>query len=138
MAQWVPVRVGVRRTLIIAVHLGLWTAAFLLAFQLRFDFKVPTGFREMVGIWLPVLLAARVATFHQFGLFRGLWRYTGARDAIAITYATTLSSLGVLAFLVVAIRGFPRSVVAIEWLAALMLVGGPGSPSALSVRATCR
>ncbi len=120
----VAASVGVRRTLIIAVHLGLWTAAFILAVQLRFDFKLPKEFNDLILVWLPVLLAARVATFYYFGLFQGLWRYTGARDAIGITKATTFSSLAVLAFLVVAARSFPRSVVAIEWLTALMFVGG--------------
>ncbi len=116
-------RVGVRRVLIVAAHLGLWTAAFALAFGLRFDFKVPKEFLDLMHVWLPVLLAVRVANFYYFGLFRGLWRYTGARDAIGITKATTISSLIVLAFLVVFAK-FPRSVVAIEWLTALMFVGG--------------
>ncbi len=110
--------------LIVAVHFVLWIAAFTLAFLLRFDFRIPRGFQEIVRIWLPVLLAARVATFYSLGLFHGLWRYTGARDAIGIAKATTISSLTVLAFLVIAIRGFPRSVVAIEWLTALAFVGG--------------
>jgi FlaA1/EpsC-like NDP-sugar epimerase len=121
---WIGLQVGARRAAIIAVHLVLWTAALAIAFLLRFEFAVPHGFLPAVAVWLPVLLIVRVGTFGAMGLFRGVWRYTGARDAIAIVEATTISSLVVLAFLVVAIQGFPRSVVAIEWLAALALVGG--------------
>jgi FlaA1/EpsC-like NDP-sugar epimerase len=110
--------------MIIMAHLGLWAVAFVLALVLRFDFKLPNGVEDIARVWLPILLLARVATFHYFGLFSGLWRYTGARDAIGIVKATTLSTLAVLAFLVVSISGYPRSVVAIEWLTALVLVGG--------------
>ncbi len=120
----VALRVGLRRAIIITVHMGLWVAAFALAFLLRFDFKLPKGYADVISVWLPVLLAARLTSFHHFGLFRGLWRYTGARDAVGITKGTTVSSLAVLAFLVVAFGGFPRSIVAIEWLTALMFVGG--------------
>jgi len=110
--------------LVIAVHLGLWTAAFASALLLRFDFAIPAAHRALVPVWLPVLLACRLAVFHQFGLFRGLWRYTGARDAVSIAKATTISSLLLLAFLVVFAKSYPRSLVGIEWLNALVLVGG--------------
>ncbi|NTW02839.1 MAG: hypothetical protein HGA19_16425, partial [Oscillochloris sp.] len=63
--------------------------------------------------------------FHPHGLFRGLWRYTGARDLIALFTATTISSLAFIGFLVLAFgNGFPRSVPLIEWLCAMILVGG--------------
>jgi len=76
-------------------------------------------------VWLPVLLAIRVAVFHPHGLFRGLWRYTGARDLIGLFTATTISSLAFIGFLVLAFgNGFPRSVPVIEWLCAMILVGG--------------
>jgi FlaA1/EpsC-like NDP-sugar epimerase len=77
-------------------------------------------------VWIPVLLALRVALFYRFGLFRGLWRYTGAADLVAIVAATTVSSAvfaGFLAFMHPGLH-FPRSVPLIEWLVALVLVAG--------------
>ncbi|WP_242392037.1 polysaccharide biosynthesis protein [Anaeromyxobacter oryzisoli] len=108
----------------IAVHLALWAASLLAAFQLRFDFHVPREHAQLIPIWLPVLLAARTATYYQCGLFRGLWRYTGARDLASIVVANTLSTGLTTVFVVYGFHGFPRSVIAIEWLTATMLVGG--------------
>lgn len=118
-------RVSVRRALVIGVHLFLWTAALYLALGLRFDFRVPTVYRDMESVWLPALLAVRVFFFYWFGLFRGLWRYTGAKDLVAIVVATTLSSVAVITLLVMGFGAhFPRSVTVIEWLIAIALVGG--------------
>jgi FlaA1/EpsC-like NDP-sugar epimerase len=115
---------SVRRTLVIAVHIGLWAAALYLAFGLRFDFHVPRIYRDMQPVWFPALLALRVFFFYRCGLFRGLWRYTGARDLVAILTATTLSSAAFGALLVLGFGTFTRSVPVIEWLLAVTLVGG--------------
>jgi FlaA1/EpsC-like NDP-sugar epimerase len=120
----VALTVVARRAAIIAVHLLLWTAALLCAVNLRFDFDVPAQYSDVLSVWLAVLLVLRVAVFYPYGLFRGLWRYTGARDLIAILVATTLSSLAFTGFLAFAFHSFPRSVPLIEWLCAVTLVGG--------------
>jgi FlaA1/EpsC-like NDP-sugar epimerase len=116
---------GLQRAGTIGTHLALWTCALAIAFLLRFDLRVPAALRDIVHTWLPVLLAVRVLAFYRYGLFRGMWRYTGAKDAIAIAKATTLATLATTAFLLVAFgHHFPRSVIAIEWFAAMLLVGG--------------
>ena len=126
MSDW---RVGAgvlgRRLLVILVHLGLWAAALGLALELRFDFRPPSvEHRALLGIWLPALLAARVLAFHPFGLFRGLWRYTGAHDLLALVAATSLGSAAVTALLVGTGGPYSRSVLAIEWVLSLVLVAG--------------
>jgi FlaA1/EpsC-like NDP-sugar epimerase len=120
----VAVSVGARRALVIAVHLGLWAASLGLAFLLRFDFRIPPQYADAIGLWLPVLLGFRTLAFYRWGLFRGIWRYTGAKDLVAILKATTIATLALTAFLVFGLGGFPRSIVVIEWLGAVILVGG--------------
>jgi FlaA1/EpsC-like NDP-sugar epimerase len=122
--QGVAASVGVRRAFVIAVHLALWTLSLVLAFQLRFDFRVPWNYAELMGVCLPLLLGFRTIAFFRWGLFRGIWRYTGANDLIAILKATTVASLALTAVLVFGVRNFPRSVVIIEWLTAVIIVGG--------------
>ena len=74
---------------------------------------------------LPILLAARYLAFIPFGLYRGVWRYAGARDAAAVVAAVVVSefvAFGVLA----AIRDlgdFPKSVFVIDALICTVLVG---------------
>ncbi|WP_242335572.1 MULTISPECIES: polysaccharide biosynthesis protein [Anaeromyxobacter] len=104
--------------------MALWTSALLIALNLRFDFRIPADQAIDLAVWLPVLLAARVASFHALGLFRGLWRYTGAPDLVALVQATTVGTLLFSVFLFAGFEGFPRSVPAIEWLTAITLVGG--------------
>jgi FlaA1/EpsC-like NDP-sugar epimerase len=117
--------ISYRRALVVCVHLALWTAAFALAFLLRFELDVP---REYVGVAWPMLVALlvlrSVAHWHA-GLFHGLWRYAGLKDLIDIVKATTLSSV-LLAVFIVFYRpeSFPRTVFVIEWILAVMLTGG--------------
>jgi FlaA1/EpsC-like NDP-sugar epimerase len=120
----VALKVSARRALTIAVHLLLWTASLLIAFNLRFEFHVPRVHAQLLPIWLPLLLAARTLAYYQLGLFRGLWRYTGARDVANIVSASTISTALTALVLVFGFKSFPRSIVAIEWLTVIILVGG--------------
>jgi FlaA1/EpsC-like NDP-sugar epimerase len=116
--------VGVRRALVIAVHLALWTLSVVLAFELRFDFRVPATYLEMMRVFIPLMLGLRLLAFWRWGLFRGIWRYTGASDLIAILKATSVASLALTAILAFVLRTFPRSLIMIEWLTAVIIVGG--------------
>ncbi len=115
-----------RRPLIFALHLLLIPIAYRFAFGLRFDLGVP---REMEGIYwntLPFVLAGRFAAFGIFGLFRGWWRHVGMRDLLDLVQAVTLSSallLGSL-FFTGALEGYPRSVLALDWISAILMFGG--------------
>lgn len=113
-----------RRTLVVLVHLVLWVGAFLGAFLLRFDFIVPRIYATTIAIALPVLLVLRGLLFAYFGLFRGLWRYTGTRDLVALAKASSLSTAGFVFFAVFTLPGFPRSIFIIDWLMGFMVVGG--------------
>lgn len=124
LQRGVKTSIGVHLTLVILVHLGLWTASLLLAFLLRFDFQISVVNFDLISVWLPVLLAFRTAAFYRWGLFRGMWRYTGASDLMAIVKATTVGSLAMTGFLVFVFFQFPRSILVIDWLGALTLVGG--------------
>jgi FlaA1/EpsC-like NDP-sugar epimerase len=115
----------VRRTLVVLAHLLLWTAAFLAAFSLRFEFHIPHTYAADLPLWISALLLARGVAFAGAGLFRGLWRYTGARDLVTITWATMLGTIGFALILAVAGQTHvPRSVFVIESLVALLAVGG--------------
>jgi FlaA1/EpsC-like NDP-sugar epimerase len=117
-------RLVARRTVVVGAHLVLWTHALALALLVRFEFEVDTPWLLAALHWLPILLAIRTASFFAFGLFRGIWRYTSIRDATDLVAATTLSTA--LFGLALALSGppLPRSVVVIEYLLALGMVGG--------------
>ena len=114
-----------RRLLVVVVHLSLWTLSLLGAFLLRFDFTVPPEFFPIGYAWWGVLVAIRGVSFASFGLFSGMWRYTGARDLVALVKAASLSTVifGIYLWLG-GYHSFPRSIVIIDWLVTMILVGG--------------
>jgi len=114
-----------RRLLVVLVHLGLWSGALVLALLLRFDFRTPAEYWQKLPLWLGALLVLRSASNAWFGMFHGMWRYTGIRDLITLVKATTLSTVAFALFtLIVGPSGFPRSLYVIEWLVSMAMVGG--------------
>jgi len=63
--------------------------------------------------------------FSRFGLYRSIVRYMGFKDIRAIVQAVSLYALiwGVVGFMA-AVEGIPRSVVLINWIIALIIIGG--------------
>lgn len=113
-----------RRAVIVVVHLTLWAMAFLGAIYLRFDFSLPEHLLPRIAFWGSVLLGLRCVTSVVFGSFRGLWRYTGSEDLVLLLKSTAGSSLIFGLYLSLNQNGFPMSVLVIEFLASIFLVGG--------------
>ncbi len=114
-----------RRPLIVLAYILLWTTSLLGAFLLRFDFAIPTIYLEQIAIWLPGLLLARIAAFSYFGLFRGMWRYTGTHDLIGLVKATAASSaLFAVIMQLGTWHGFPRSIFVTDFVVSILMIGG--------------
>ncbi|HMI28897.1 MAG TPA: NAD-binding protein [Gaiellaceae bacterium] len=114
-----------RRLVESLVDFALITASFAGAYYLRLQGGGSAYERHIFLVSLAVLLAVRYAAFIPFGLYRGVWRYAGARDAAAIVGAVVVSE--VVAYLVLdatQVWGtFPRSVFIIDALLCTVLVG---------------
>ncbi|WP_437687608.1 polysaccharide biosynthesis protein [Sorangium sp. So ce176] len=119
----------VRRSIIVLAHLVLWSLAFGGALLLRFDGD-PAGihqpFRSNWPYALGTLLVCRAITFYAFGLFHGLWRYTGLPDLWKLLRTTALgtAALVVVAEFVLRRAQLPRSVYVGELLLSVVLAGG--------------
>ncbi len=115
-----------RRAVILALHLALIPLGYFAAFGLRFDFSIPLPYHELFWSTLPFLLVLRFAALALFGLHRGWWRHVSLDDLLALGKAITLSSglfLGAM-FMTGDLPGFPRSVITLDWIMALLLFGG--------------
>src|SRR5204863_3411945 len=114
-----------RRLVESLVDFALITASFAFAYYLRLQGSGTAYDRHIFQVSLAVLLAARYAAFIPFGLYRGVWRYAGARDAASIVGAIVVSEL--VAYLVLAATqswgGFPRSIFIIDALICTVVVG---------------
>jgi FlaA1/EpsC-like NDP-sugar epimerase len=98
----------------------------MLAYLIRFEGSVPPEQLEMLMQTLPWLVPLKIAVFFSLGLYRGMWRYTSIADLINIIKATAIGT-GVLATALLIIHrfeGFSRSVLILDSLITLILVGG--------------
>ena len=121
-SQWL---LRYRRIVAIGVHLVLFVLAQAGAFGLRFEFSIPAEYFPLAWLWLALNVGIHLAVFSWSGMFAGLWRYTGARDLVALTRSTTLSTLIFAAFIVLGgYRSYPRSILIIDFLLTMILVGG--------------
>jgi UDP-GlcNAc:undecaprenyl-phosphate/decaprenyl-phosphate GlcNAc-1-phosphate transferase len=114
-----------RRLVESLVDFALITASFAVAYYLRLQGSGTDYERHIFLVSLAVLLAVRYAAFIPFGLYRGVWRYAGARDAAAIAGAVVVSE--VVAYLILDATqvwgAFPRSIFIIDALVCTVLVG---------------
>ena len=72
----------------------------------------------MFNLSLPAILVARYVFFIVFGLYRGVWRYAGARDAANIFAAVVVSEGAAFLFIWATVPwgGFPRGIFLIDVL----------------------
>jgi len=114
-----------RRFVEVVVDFALISAAFLAAYLLRVEGEGTVTQRFIFTTALPILLVSRYLAFIPFGLYRGVWRYAGARDATAVVAAVVTSAF--VAFGVLAatrdLGDFPKSVFVIDALICIVLVG---------------
>lgn len=115
-----------RRILEVLVDMALMTLAYTASFAVRFDGDIPKDHFLVLARSLPLIIPLKLIVFSSFGLYRGVWRYVGMQDLIAILKAVTVSSLLAIAAMTMLFRFelFPRTVFAIDWMVLLLLVAG--------------
>jgi FlaA1/EpsC-like NDP-sugar epimerase len=112
------------RVSLAAFQLAMVALANYVAFSIRFDGSLPDTARQTFLAGLPLVLALRGVTFYKLRLFGGVWRYSGTWDLRNLVVAAGLSS-GVLAVLLpVLIPGYPRSIMIMDGILSVFLLGG--------------
>ncbi len=116
----------VRMSILLAVHVVLFTVAYVGAFMLRFDFDVPELYRSMMWSTLGLLLAIKAVVFYSAGQYSGWWRYVGLKDLVGVARAATLCTLLFVGinFIFLESRTFPRSIYLLDLLNTVALIAG--------------
>jgi FlaA1/EpsC-like NDP-sugar epimerase len=112
--------------IIIGTDCLLVCAAYVLAYLIRFEGDIPPEQMALLLQTLPWVVLLKIAVFAWIGLYRGMWRYTSIADLINIITATVICA-GAISLALVLVRrfeGFSRSVLILDALITLMLVGG--------------
>jgi UDP-GlcNAc:undecaprenyl-phosphate/decaprenyl-phosphate GlcNAc-1-phosphate transferase len=115
-----------RRLLEILVDFGLIVMAYVLSYLLRFEGVLSSDIQELITKSLPVVLLIKIGSFSIFRLYRGVWKYLGLTDLVAVFKAVTLSSvLSVMALVLIwRFEGYSRAVFIIDGMLTFLLVGG--------------
>ena len=117
-----------RTILLVALHLVLVCASYLLAFVLRFmdEGAIPGWALSVFVATLPWIVLLRLGAFAYYRLYRGWWRYVGMHDLFGLLKAVAVSSLVFAAVLVLFgyTRSFPRSVLVLDAVLTIVLIGG--------------
>ncbi len=116
------------RNFIATVHDIIMAAlSFLLAVYIRLgDQQIADSFSYLFTGMI-IFTSVSAIVFLYMRLYRGSWRYASMRDLSTIVKAVTLSILifALLMFVFNRLSGLPRSVLFINWMILLMLLGGP-------------
>ena len=110
--------------LILIIIVGLGSYAMRLDLNTLFPFYTPSI------IWMVcIALVVKPLVYYEFGLYRRLWVYASVQElkiiVAAVTTASILVSVTMISlFSIGFFRGFPRSVLAIDWIASILAVGG--------------
>src|SRR5262245_55330474 len=121
-----PLLLRYRKAVTIAVNLGIAAVAYLVAFGLRWDFKIPPDQVHTLLITLPLLLLCKLVAFRIANLFSGWWQYVSIHDVQDIVRGNVLASVLFLVMLVYVrgLHGYPRSVVLLDLVLCIAAMGG--------------
>lgn len=110
--------------IILLLDLLLLVLAHFIAYCLRFDFSFTQQHADILFAYLPLLLGIKIPIFYFFGLYRGMWRYTGFNDILHIFLASLFSTLLVVAiiFFVNRFAGMPRSVFLLDSILTFLFI----------------
>ncbi|HET6656989.1 MAG TPA: nucleoside-diphosphate sugar epimerase/dehydratase [Gaiellaceae bacterium] len=110
------------------VDSGLVALAWILAFNIRFDYGVPPRYEPFLGLDVVlVVVGVKILTFIVFGLYDHWWRYVSIRDVwrslLAVGVASILAVTALYFWNPAPLR-LPRGVIVIDWLILIGLVAG--------------
>lgn len=115
------------RSLIATLHdLTAVLLAWLLAYQLRFNFEVPVDYARAMWAYLAWVIPVQAIFFYGFGLYRGIWRFASIPDLKRITLAVgvgaSVAMVGIFFFQ--RMNAVPRSVLVLHPLLLVLIMGG--------------
>ncbi len=115
-----------RKILILLFHVFAISFAFLDAFALRFDMRIPPNYWDSFCILLPALIIIKISVFWWLGLSEGWWRYVSMYDFLVILKANVIGSVLFTLYVVFfySEKIVPRSVLILDGLLCFSIMIG--------------
>lgn len=123
-------KLNIRNRYLALIDILLTVASILGAYALRlelgalFFYYLPSAY-WMIGIALLV----KIPIYYFYGMYRRLWGYASTRELQLIVVSVSSASVIVAVIMILLLtfkvfNGFPRSVLVIDWLLSIFLIGG--------------
>lgn len=114
------------RIFLTAVYLLLFTAAYWLAFSVRFEFQVPRDWQRVFWETLAWVLAVKMFFLYSSGQFHVSFRQASFADLISLVKVSALSLLVIVAVdhFLLAQQQIPRATLALDAVFIVALLGG--------------
>jgi UDP-GlcNAc:undecaprenyl-phosphate/decaprenyl-phosphate GlcNAc-1-phosphate transferase len=114
-----------RRLLEVLVDFVLISAAFYAAYVLVVNGNGTPYERHVFTVALPAILVTRYLAFILLGLYQGIWRFAGSREAAAIVIGVACSELVAFAIVIATttLGDFPARVFLLDALFCMVVVG---------------
>lgn len=115
-----------RKSLLVVFQVAMIVSAFILAFELRFNFIIPQSYWIALISFLPAIIAIKICVFWFSGLSSGWWRYVSIPDLQLIFKANLIgSSLFVIYIFLFAHPPYPpRSVLILDGILCFLILSG--------------
>ncbi|HZO62550.1 MAG TPA: hypothetical protein VFB35_06165 [Gaiellaceae bacterium] len=131
-----------RRLLEVLLDFVLITACFTAAYFLIVHGSGTSYQRHVFTVALPAVLVARYVAFIVLGLYQGIWRFAGSREASSIVFGVTVSELAAVGVVAATtpLGTFPLSVFLLDALLCVPVVGASrfGERALFRARSTLR
>jgi len=121
---------NIRNRYVLLFDLIFMAFSVLGAYALRLEMGALFYFYLKSAYWMiAVSLVIKTIVYYAFGMYRRMWVYASVKELRLIISAVTTASVlvsGVMIFIstLKVFNGFPRSVLIIDWLLSMVLVGG--------------
>lgn len=117
-------RPALRFTALLLVYVLDLTAAFWLAYELRWDFAVPPEYLAQRLQLLAAVVLCKVILLHSFGQFRSMLSYFGLADFSGVVLAMSATSAMMLGLWCVAVpqASPPRGVILMDFVLSVVLL----------------
>jgi UDP-GlcNAc:undecaprenyl-phosphate GlcNAc-1-phosphate transferase len=115
-----------RRIFEVLLDVVLIVLAYWSAYAIKFEPFSNSPAWKLFLRTLPVVVVVRLAAFLLFGVYRGIWRYTGIDDLMAFAKAVAAGSLVSVVIVLFKFRfeGYSRAIFVIDALVMLSLLAG--------------
>lgn len=124
--------VAARVLILFLFHAVVFAACYVVAYLVRFEFRIPGEYLLILKSSLPLVLAVQLLIGFFFGFYRGWWRYVGMVEVIRLVFGLTAALGSLLVIWYVAgsvgyvgdLAKAPRGVLLIDWSFALLTLFG--------------